>query len=114
MSEQTRQANEAAIRAAMVRMLAGDLPEGGKCDIKTLAALSGVVRTGFYPKKSRDGTSRPGPYQHLTEVFEQRLTAHQTSGTIPDPPPTPRPPSSPISTSSASAPRSSPAPAPTT
>ncbi|WP_438293141.1 hypothetical protein [Streptomyces sp. HUAS TT7] len=84
-SEETRQANEAAIRVAMDRMLSGDLPEGGKCDIKTLAALSGVVRTGFYPKRGRDGAPRPGPYQHLAEEFERRLAAVQASGTVPDP-----------------------------
>lgn len=26
----------------------------------------GVPRTGFHPKKNRDGTARPRSYQHLT------------------------------------------------
>ncbi|MEU2785665.1 MULTISPECIES: hypothetical protein [unclassified Streptomyces] len=46
---------------------------------------SGVNRTGFYPKKNRDGTTRPGPYQHLAEEFECRLTALRQAGEIVDP-----------------------------
>ncbi|MFI2345873.1 hypothetical protein ACH492_02180 [Streptomyces sp. NPDC019443] len=84
-SDETRRDNEAAIRHAMERLLAGDLPAGSKCDIKTLAAQAGVARTGFYPKKNRDGTTRPGPYQHLAEEFERRLTALQQAGEIVDP-----------------------------
>jgi hypothetical protein len=63
-TDQDRQHNETAIRAAMDRLLAGGLPEDSRRDIKTLAAMAGVTRTGFYPKKNRDGSSRPGPYQH--------------------------------------------------
>lgn len=77
--------NEAAIRAAMERLLSGDLPPGGKPDIKALAASAGVTRTGFYPKKNRDGTVRPGPYQHLAEEFERRLAALHEAGVSPDP-----------------------------
>jgi uncharacterized protein (DUF3084 family) len=44
-----------------------------------------VTRTGFYPKKNRDGTTRPGPYQHLAEEFERRLKALQDAGEIVDP-----------------------------
>ncbi|WP_431047113.1 hypothetical protein ACQUSR_33455 [Streptomyces sp. P1-3] len=84
-SEDTKARNEAAIRAAMDRLLAGELPPGGKCDIKTLAAEAGVSRTAFYPKKNRDGSARPGPYQHLAEEFERRLTALQEAGQIVDP-----------------------------
>ncbi|WP_331722442.1 hypothetical protein [Streptomyces anulatus] len=77
--------NEAAIRAAMAQILRGDLPPGGKADLKTLALLSGVTRTGFYPKRNRDGTSRPGAYQHLAEEFTARLQALQDVGEIVDP-----------------------------
>lgn len=56
-----RNRNEAAVRAAMERLLGGDLPPGGKCDLKTIASLAGITRTGFYPKKNRDGTIRPAP-----------------------------------------------------
>lgn len=84
-SESDRVRNEDAIRAAMDRLLRGELPPGGKCDLKTLALESGVTRTGFYPKKNRDGTTRPGPYQHLAEEFERRLTALRQAGEIVDP-----------------------------
>lgn len=84
-SDSDRARNEEAIRAAMDRMLRGELPPGGKCDLKTLAMESGITRTGFYPKKNRDGTTRPGPYQHLAEEFERRLTALQQAGEIVDP-----------------------------
>ncbi|MEV6803188.1 hypothetical protein [Streptomyces sp. NPDC051132] len=84
-SEADRARNEETIRAAMDRLLRGELPPSGKCDLKTLAAEAGVTRTGFYPKKNRDGTTRPGPYQHLAEEFERRLQALQDAGQIPDP-----------------------------
>ncbi|MEU3566998.1 hypothetical protein AB0E96_01005 [Kitasatospora sp. NPDC036755] len=84
-SDETRTRNEQAIRGAMDRLLRGELPPGGKADLKTLAAEAGVTRTGFYPKKNRDGTTRPGPYQHLAEEFERRLKALQDAGEIPDP-----------------------------
>ncbi|PJN37322.1 hypothetical protein CG747_28920 [Streptomyces sp. CB02959] len=84
-SEDAKTRNEAVIRAAMDRMLAGQLPPGGKCDLKTLAAEAGVTRTGFYPKTNRDGSTRPGPYQHLAEEFERRLRAAQEAGEVVDP-----------------------------
>ncbi|MEU0107605.1 hypothetical protein ABZ313_19860 [Streptomyces sp. NPDC006251] len=80
-----RARNEAAIRSAMDRLLRGELPAGGRCDLKTLAAEAGVTRTGFYPKRDRDGTVRDGPYQHLGEEFVRRLRALQEAGTVPDP-----------------------------
>jgi hypothetical protein len=84
-SDETRRGNEAAIRHVMERLLAGDVPPGGECDIKALAAQAGVARTGFYPKKNRDGSPRPGPYQHLAEEFERRLAKLRETGVIPDP-----------------------------
>jgi len=84
-SDADRARNEEAIRAAIDRLLRGELPPGGKCDLKTLPAEAGVPRTGFYPKKNRDGTSRPGPYQHLAEEFERRLQTLQEAGQIVDP-----------------------------
>ena len=77
--------NEEAVRAAMDRLLRGELPPGGRMDLKTLAAEAGVTRTGFYPKKNRDGTDRPGPYQHLAEEFERRLRVKQEAGEVLDP-----------------------------
>ncbi|MFE9864911.1 hypothetical protein ACFYPZ_19615 [Streptomyces sp. NPDC005506] len=84
-SEDAKSRNEAAIRAAMDRLLTGELPPGGKCDLKTLAAEAGVSRTAFYPKKDRAGSVRPGPYQHLAEKFERRLRALQEAGELIDP-----------------------------
>ncbi|MEY9840505.1 hypothetical protein [Streptacidiphilus sp. EB103A] len=84
-SDDARGRNEGAIRAAMDRLLRGELPQAGKCDLKTLAAEAGVTRTGFYPKKNRDGSSRPGPYQHLAEEFERRLAVLQAAGQVLDP-----------------------------
>ncbi|MET7483519.1 hypothetical protein [Streptomyces sp. NPDC005538] len=80
-----RARNETAIRSAMDRLLRGELPAGGRCDLKTLATEAGVTRTGFYPKKDRDGTVREGPYQHLGDEFTRRLKALQEAGTVPDP-----------------------------
>ncbi|MFG2895399.1 hypothetical protein [Streptomyces sp. NPDC048248] len=84
-SDEVRRDNEAAIRQVMGRLLAGEVPAGSKCDIKTLAAQAGVARTGFYPKKNRDGSPRPGPYQHLAEEFERRLAELREQGVVPDP-----------------------------
>jgi len=64
----------------MDRLLRGEIPPGGRCDIKTLAAMAGVARTGFYPK---DG--RPGPYQHLADEFHRRLAALRDTDGSPDP-----------------------------
>lgn len=84
-SSAKRRRNEEAIRAAMDRLLKGDLPPGGCCDLKTLATEAGVTRTAFYPKKNRDGTTRPGPYQHLAEEFQQRLRTLREAGKVVDP-----------------------------
>jgi hypothetical protein len=80
LSKDERQRNEQAIRATMDRLLRGDIPHGGRCDLKTLAGQAGVTRTGFYPKGDR-----PGPYQHLAEEFERRLHTLQEAGDSPDP-----------------------------
>jgi len=71
-----RQANEQRIRTIMDRMLRGELPSGGKCDVKTLAREAGVDRTAFY------GTR---PYASLRVEFEQRLQALQQTRAGPDP-----------------------------
>ncbi|MFD8218389.1 hypothetical protein ACFV2U_32975 [Streptomyces sp. NPDC059697] len=84
-SSSERRRNEEAIRAAMDRLLRGELPPGGRCDLKTLAAEAGINRTGFYSKKNPNGTVREGPYQHLAEDFVRRLKALHEAGTLPDP-----------------------------
>lgn len=71
-----RTENENRIRAAMDRLLRGEIPPGGKCDIKTLASEAEVDRTAFY------GTR---PYAHLRTEFERRVQALQDAGEIPDP-----------------------------
>ena len=68
--------NENRIRAAMDRLLCGEIPPGGNCDIKTLALSAGVDRTAFY------GTR---PYAYLRSEFEHRLQQLQQAGETPDP-----------------------------
>jgi hypothetical protein len=76
LSRQQLADNEAKIRAAMSRLLNGDIPPGGKCDIKTLALAAGVDRTAFYGSR---------PYARLRAEFEQRLQEFQQNGGQPDP-----------------------------
>ena len=70
-----RTENENRIRAAMDRLLRGEIPPGGNCDIKTLATEAAVDRTAFY------GTR---PYTHLRLEFERGVRALQDVGRIPD------------------------------
>jgi len=71
-----RAANEDRIRAAIDRLLRGDIPPGGRCDIKTLAREAGVDRTAFYGSR---------PYAHLRAEFERRLRTLGQAGDQPDP-----------------------------
>jgi hypothetical protein len=73
---QQRQHDEDRVRATMDRLLRGDIPTSGSCDVKTLAREAGVDRTAFY------GTR---PYAHLREEFKQRLQAIRDAGDVPDP-----------------------------
>ncbi|MGY6657644.1 hypothetical protein ACXIZN_36335 [Amycolatopsis sp. TRM77291] len=73
-TEEQRRQTEERIRAAMDRLLRGELPPGGKCDVKTLAAESGVARAAIYTT-----------YLHLKEEFEQRRDQLREAGVIPDP-----------------------------
>lgn len=75
-STEQRQQNEARLRAAIDRLLAGDIPPGGRCDVKTLAREADIDRAALY------GTR---PYAHLREEFETRLKARQQAGDLPDP-----------------------------
>jgi hypothetical protein len=68
--------NETRIRAAIDQLLQGQIPAGGKCDVKTLARAAGVDRTAFY------GTR---PYARLREEFEARLTVIRQDGDATDP-----------------------------
>jgi hypothetical protein len=76
LSRQQLADNEAKIRAAMTRLLDGDIPPGGKCDIKTLAGAAGPGRTAFYGSR---------PYARLRTEFEQRLKELLDAGERPDP-----------------------------
>lgn len=80
LTSDARHQAEQNIRTTMDRLLRGDIPPGGRCDLKTLAAQAGVNRTGFYPK---DG--KPGPWQHLASEFQRRIAALRDAGDIPDP-----------------------------
>jgi hypothetical protein len=71
-----RSHNEQRIRDNIHRLLGGDIPAGGACDIKTLARQSGVDRTAFY------GTR---PYAHLRLEFESGLQRAAHAGQNPDP-----------------------------
>lgn len=68
--------NENRIRTAMDRLLRGEIPPDGGCDIKTLASQAGVDRTAFYGNR---------PYAHLRVEFEHRLQRRQRDGETPDP-----------------------------
>jgi chromosome segregation ATPase len=74
LTSQQRQQTEARIRAAADQLLHGDLPPGGRCDIKTLAHAAGISRAALYRT-----------YPHLKEDFERRLTQARTAGQVTDP-----------------------------
>ena len=65
---------EARIRAAMNQLLAGTIPEGLKCDVKSLCTLSGVPRATLYRT-----------YPHLKAEFEHHRDDARTAGHQPDP-----------------------------
>jgi len=67
--------NENRIRAAIDRLLRGEIPPGGTCDITTLAREAGVDRTAFYGNR---------PYTHLRAEFEHRLEQLRHAGRTPD------------------------------
>jgi hypothetical protein len=70
-----RTQNETRIRAAIDRLLNGQIPAGGRCDIKTLACEANVDRTAFYGNR---------PYAHLRAEFEQRVQARHAAGEVLD------------------------------
>lgn len=74
LDQPTRAQKEATIRAEMDRLLRGELPPGGKCDVKTLAAASGITRAALY-----------STYLHLKEEFERRRDTLRDTGVIADP-----------------------------
>jgi hypothetical protein len=73
-TEHQRHQIEARIRAAMDRLLRGDLPPGGRCDIKSLAAAAAVTRNSLYTT-----------YRHLKNEFEARRQRQRDASVIADP-----------------------------
>ncbi len=73
-SELQRRRIEERIRAAIDRLLGGQIPPGGGCDVKTLAREAGISRASLYRT-----------YQHLKTEFEQRLARLRDVGQVPDP-----------------------------
>jgi chromosome segregation ATPase len=69
-----RRQTEDRIRAAMDRLLRGQIPPGGGCDVKTLAREAAVSRAALYRS-----------YGHLKKEFEQRLARIRADGHLPDP-----------------------------
>lgn len=74
LTDQQRQQTEGRIRAAVDQLLRGDLPPGGRPDIKTLAAVAGISRAALYRT-----------YPHLKDNFEQRLAQARAAGQVTDP-----------------------------
>jgi chromosome segregation ATPase len=65
---------EARIRNAMRQLLAGPVPDGLKCDVKSLCSLAGVPRATLYRT-----------YPHLKAEFDRQRQAAQEAGQQPDP-----------------------------
>ncbi|MCY0925080.1 hypothetical protein OTB20_02445 [Streptomyces sp. H27-H1] len=70
-----RHANaESRLKAAMDQLLAGDIPEGLRCDIKSLSILAAVPRATLYRT-----------YPHIKEEFENRMGRARGATGEPDP-----------------------------
>jgi hypothetical protein len=74
LSHQQRDQIERRIRAAIDRLLAGQIPLGGACDVKTLAREAGISRASLYRT-----------WGHLKDEFEKRRAAAWAAGRPPDP-----------------------------
>lgn len=65
---------ESRLKAAMDQLMAGDIPEGLRCDIKSLSILAAVPRATLYRT-----------YPHVKEEFESRLGRTREATGEPDP-----------------------------
>ncbi|CAL9673130.1 hypothetical protein SUDANB15_07557 (plasmid) [Streptomyces sp. enrichment culture] len=74
LSHQQRDQIERRIRAAIDRLLDGQIPPGGACDVKMLAREAGVSRASLYRT-----------WGHLKDEFEKRRAAARAAGQQPDP-----------------------------
>ncbi|MET8249399.1 hypothetical protein ABZV31_36550 [Streptomyces sp. NPDC005202] len=73
-SPEQRDQIERRIRAAIDRLLSGQIPTGGSCDVKTLAREAGISRAALYRT-----------WGHLKDEFEKRRAASWAVGRQPDP-----------------------------
>lgn len=62
------------IRSAITQLLAGEIPDGLKCDVKSLCILAGVPRATLYRT-----------YPHLKADFDSRRDTARDNGQQPDP-----------------------------
>ncbi|MGW4506883.1 hypothetical protein ACWENO_19840 [Streptomyces sp. NPDC004436] len=74
LSQDQRAQTERRIRAAIDRLLAGQIPAGGACDVKTPARETGISRASLYQT-----------WSHLKDEFEKRRAAAWAAGQQPDP-----------------------------
>ncbi|MFF1419885.1 hypothetical protein [Streptomyces sp. NPDC058280] len=74
MTHNHRMEAEDRIRTAMQQLLAGPVPGGLKCDVKSLCTLAGVPRATLYRT-----------YPHLKAEFDRQRTTAQQAGRQPDP-----------------------------
>lgn len=73
MSTERHDEIETRVRAAIRQLLSGEVPEGLKCDIKSLCALAGVPRATLYRT-----------YPYLKTEFDQHLGRLRANGEQPD------------------------------
>lgn len=73
-AEERHTETEGRLRAAMAQLLGGDIPDGLKCDVKSLCRLSGVPRATLYRS-----------YPHIKAEFERERSDAHTAGHHPDP-----------------------------
>ncbi|MFK0259093.1 hypothetical protein [Streptomyces sp. NPDC090445] len=74
LSQQQRDQIERRIRAAIDRLLAGQIPPGGACDVQTLAREADISRASLYRT-----------WSHLKDEFEKRRAALWAAGQQPAP-----------------------------
>ncbi|MEF9884550.1 hypothetical protein [Streptomyces sp. P9-A4] len=65
---------ETRVRSAMHQLLAGPVPDGLKCDVKSLCSLAGVPRATLYRT-----------YPHLKAEFDRHRAVAQEAGQHSDP-----------------------------
>jgi len=74
LSQEQREQAVRRVRAAIDRLLAGQIPAGGACDVKTPAREAGISRASLHRT-----------WGHLKDEFEQRRAAARAAGQQPGP-----------------------------